>query len=128
MGKYTIFCLFENPRRGMQARNFTTNLPKTLDLKSSSEQIFSRKLLLGAPARLIRIMLCMQRRNKDPCKASSGHRNPINRTYNRKIKIFSTAMRSSPRKTRRNAFLCAGFKVASPQTSFGVRLSRIHFF
>ena len=25
----------------MQARNFTTNVPKILDLKSSSEQIFS---------------------------------------------------------------------------------------
>ena len=49
MGKYTIFYLFENPRRGMQARNFTTNVPKILDLKSSSEQIFSRKLSLGAP-------------------------------------------------------------------------------
>ena len=49
MGKYTIFYLLENPRRGMQARNFTTNVPKILDLKSSSEQIFSRKLSLGAP-------------------------------------------------------------------------------
>ena len=41
--------MFENPRRGKQARNFTTNVPKILDLKSSSEQIFSRKLSLGAP-------------------------------------------------------------------------------
>ena len=49
MGKYTIFNMFENPRRGMQARNFTTNVPKILDLKSSSEQIFFRKLSLGAP-------------------------------------------------------------------------------
>ena len=49
MGKYTIFYLFDNPRRGMQARSFTTNVPKILDLKSSSEQIFSRKLSLGAP-------------------------------------------------------------------------------
>ena len=40
--------MFENPRRGRQARNFTTNAPKILDLKSSSEQIFSRKLSLGA--------------------------------------------------------------------------------
>ena len=39
----------ENPRRGRQARNFTTNVPKILDLKSSSEQIFFRKLSLGAP-------------------------------------------------------------------------------
>ena len=41
--------MFENPRRGRQARNFTTNVPKILDFKSSSEQIFSRKLSLGAP-------------------------------------------------------------------------------
>ena len=41
--------MFENPRKGKQARNFTTNAPKILDLKSSSEQIFSRKLSLGAP-------------------------------------------------------------------------------
>ena len=46
---YTILYMFENPRRGRQARNFTTNAPKILDLKSSSEQIFSRKLSLGAP-------------------------------------------------------------------------------
>ena len=49
MGNYTILSMFENPRRGRQARNFTTNAPKILDLKSSSEQIFSRKLPLGAP-------------------------------------------------------------------------------
>ena len=41
--------MFENPKRGRQARNFTTNVPKILDLKSSSEQIFFRKLSLGAP-------------------------------------------------------------------------------
>ena len=41
--------MVENPRRGRQARNFTTNAPKILDLKSSSEQIFSRKLPLGTP-------------------------------------------------------------------------------
>ena len=33
--------MFENPRRGRQVRNFKTNVPKILDLKSSSEQIFS---------------------------------------------------------------------------------------
>ena len=37
--------MFTNPRRGRQARNFTKNVPKILDLKSSSEQI----LTLGAP-------------------------------------------------------------------------------
>ena len=41
--------MFENSRKGRQARNFTTNVPKILDLKSSSEQIFFRKLSLGAP-------------------------------------------------------------------------------
>ena len=41
MGNYTIFQMFENPRRGRQARNVTTNVPKMRDLKSSSEQIFS---------------------------------------------------------------------------------------
>ena len=41
MGNYTIFYMFENPRRGRQARNFTTNVPKILDRKSSSEHIFS---------------------------------------------------------------------------------------
>ena len=41
--------MFENPRRGRQARNFTTTVPKILDLKSSSEQILFRKWPLGAP-------------------------------------------------------------------------------
>ena len=41
MGNYTNFYMFENPRRGRQARNFTKNVPKILELKSSSEQIFS---------------------------------------------------------------------------------------
>ena len=41
MGNYTIFYMFENPRRGRPARNFITNVPEILDLKSSSEQIFS---------------------------------------------------------------------------------------
>ena len=43
--------MFENPRRGRQARNFTANVPKILDLESSSEQMFFfRKLTLhGCP-------------------------------------------------------------------------------
>ena len=45
--------MFENTRRGRQARNFTTNAPKILDLKSFSEQIFSKKLTLGAPDSII---------------------------------------------------------------------------
>ena len=42
MGNYTILGGFENPRRGRQARNLTTNVPKIQELKSSSEQIFSK--------------------------------------------------------------------------------------
>ena len=34
--------MFENPRRGRQARNFTTIFPKILVLKLSSQQIFSK--------------------------------------------------------------------------------------
>ena len=50
MGNYIPF--FENARRGRQARTFTTNVPKILDLKSSSNRYFFRKLTLGAPERL----------------------------------------------------------------------------
>ena len=56
MGNYTTFLMFENPRRGRQARNFTGNDPKILDLKSSSEQIIFRKLSLGAPVIKMRLL------------------------------------------------------------------------
>ena len=49
--------MFENPRRGRQARNFTTNVPKILVLKSSSEQIFSGKLPLGALDNFVSVLL-----------------------------------------------------------------------
>ena len=53
--------MFENLRRGRQARNFTTNVPKILDLKSSSEQIFSENddFTGRAPTRLHRSLLVM---------------------------------------------------------------------
>ena len=41
MGNYNIFWMFENSRKGRQARNFTTNVAKILDLKSSFAQMFS---------------------------------------------------------------------------------------
>ena len=41
--------MFENPRRGMQARNFATNVPKILDLKSSSEHWYFPKIDVGCP-------------------------------------------------------------------------------
>ena len=40
--------MFENPRRGRQARYFTTNVPKILDLKSSSNRYFP-KIDVGCP-------------------------------------------------------------------------------
>ena len=59
MGNYTILQMFENPRRGRQARNLTTNVPKILVPKSSSEQIFSRKLPLGAPDIVLLILFAL---------------------------------------------------------------------
>ena len=53
MGKYTIFYLFENPRRGMEARNFTTNVPKN----SRSQIVFRTdifsKIVVGCPCLLL---------------------------------------------------------------------------
>ena len=34
--------MFENPRRGRQAKNLTKNVPEILDLKSSSEKVLCR--------------------------------------------------------------------------------------
>ena len=47
MGNYTIFLMFESPRRGRQARNFTENDPKILGLKSSSEQKYKKIFAKG---------------------------------------------------------------------------------
>ena len=41
--------MFENPRRGRQARNFTRNVPKILDLKSA-------KIDVGSPCFLVNII------------------------------------------------------------------------
>ena len=66
----------------MQARSFTTNVPKILDLKSSSEQILFRKLSLGAPGSSSQLhissrgsslhsstLACLRARPKPPCCA-----------------------------------------------------------
>ena len=52
MGNYTIFQMFENPRRGRKARNFTTNVPKILDLKSSPNRYFP-KIDVGCPCKML---------------------------------------------------------------------------
>ena len=60
--------MFQNPTRGRQARNFTTNVPKILDLKSSSEQIvIFRKLTLGAPECTVTYHTIVQDRGRSPC-------------------------------------------------------------
>ena len=41
--------MFENPRRGRQAGNFATNVPKILDLKSSSANRYFWKIDIGCP-------------------------------------------------------------------------------
>ena len=50
--------MFENPRRGRQARNFTTNFSKILVLKSSSEQIFLRKYCRWVPLLYMPLQCC----------------------------------------------------------------------
>ena len=60
--------MFENPRRGRQARNFTTNVPKILDLKSSPAQIFPenwRWVPLPSARKPYRIGLMFTRKNGD---------------------------------------------------------------
>ena len=49
MGNYTIFYMFENPRRGRQARNCTKNVSKILDLRIVFRTDIFRKLTLGTP-------------------------------------------------------------------------------
>ena len=49
MGNYTIFYMFENPRRGRQARNFATNVSKNARSQIVFRTDIFRKLTLGAP-------------------------------------------------------------------------------
>ena len=63
--------MFENPRRGRQVSNFTTNV---LDLKSSSEQIFFRKLSLGAPDKSFAVLIYEDSTSKHIPKAEQKSR------------------------------------------------------
>ena len=57
--------MFENPRRGRQARNFTTNVPKILDFKLIVFQTdILQKLTLGDPDTLD-VSLCTTLCNKN---------------------------------------------------------------
>ena len=53
MGNFTIFQTFENPKRGRQARNFTTKLFRKFQISNRlrNMQIFFQKLSLGAPGK-----------------------------------------------------------------------------
>ena len=56
---------FENLRRGRQARNFTTNVPKILDFKLIVFQTdILQKLMLGAPD-TVDVSLCATLCNKN---------------------------------------------------------------
>ena len=73
MVNYTIVWMFENRRRGRQARNFTTNVPKVLDLNSSSEQIFSEN------CRWVPLILILYRKHEllrhlNPIQSCNGFR------------------------------------------------------
>ena len=58
--------MFENPRRGRQTRNFTASVQKILDLKSSSEQIFSQN------RRWVPLTYARQKEPTDPGKSLVG--------------------------------------------------------
>ena len=77
MGNYTIFLVFENPRRGRQARNFTTNVPKILDLKWSSEQIFFENGRWVPLVNLVDLKMEQQRENIWKIKSIATCYNPL---------------------------------------------------
>ena len=69
MGNYTISWMFENPTRDRQAINFTTNVPKIPDLKSSFEEIFSKNwrwvpLICNKPPSAFALMETVSRKFK----------------------------------------------------------------
>ena len=65
--------MFENPRRDRQARNFTTNVLKMLDLKSSSEQIFSENCC-WVPLKLSIALECQQKVSHKKCRNKKTHK------------------------------------------------------
>ena len=49
MGNYTIFGWFENPRRGRQARNLTTNVRKILKISNFLLNGYFPRIVFGCP-------------------------------------------------------------------------------
>ena len=105
MGNYTIFQMFENPRKGRQARNFAKNVQKTLDLKSSSEQLFSENCR-QVPLQIVYMKNCNLRSrglvrnlyNFSPAKRSPCHEYSRTSLYGHPLKTntsFNTQISSS---------------------------------
>ena len=81
--------MFENPRRGRQARNFTTNVPKIVDRKSSLEQIFSENCR-WAPLKCLTIVVKRCHNNcvtheapvsRSRCFLNPRHLNPFSTVF-----------------------------------------------
>ena len=64
--------MFENPRRGRQATKFSTNVPKILDLKSSSEEIFSENCRWVPLVHQVHRALPIRMGNKNKALRSGG--------------------------------------------------------
>ena len=60
MGNYTVFQMFQNPRRGMQARNFTDKWFENSRSRFVFRTDIFRKLTLGAPEDIPDKNLCSQ--------------------------------------------------------------------
>ena len=113
--------MFETPRRGRQARNFTTNVPKILDLKSSSEQIFSRKLSLGAPEKMTTVGRVIGLKGMPITKRLWGHFSNLDTTETpeENVKIVPICLILSINPTKRSSIEGNLGNQASSARSFG---------
>ena len=113
--------MFENPWRGRQARNFTTNIPKILDRKSSSEQIFPENccwvpLLNYSPDKSI------SRSNRRPQTFSTSWK------WKGSLPFFAPKVRWFPvRPTVRSIFTCEKVSSIQSDAANGVfSLAKVH--
>ena len=113
--------MFENPRRGRQARNFTTNVPTILDLKSSSPNRYFLKIVVGCPWRLFTILLILYKRSSctHDCRAYSDRKvfrlTPVHKKGDHeKIGNYPPLfLLSVPFKTLESSFICCGLNCES---------------
>ena len=88
--------MFENPRRGKKARNFTTNVPIILDLNSSSGEIFSES---------IRWVPWVQTERSEVCTSDWGQDSPIQTDLARLIRCLLYGQTRKQRNTNINNFI-----------------------